>query len=146
MAKLVTDEILSLLREGRALAARVAVNQCDWSAWVYILPIMRGGRTLSQAREEWTRERLATPFDGTIEYFNVRRVELYNWHLDDSRFFDLDDAIRERPITDIQQRADSQAALEEWLQKNGVERDSLADPAMVGYPYPPVSRRRGREG
>ena len=43
-------------------------------------------------------------YDETIVRFQVRYVELSDWHLADSWFFDLDIAIEQRPIIGQQTR------------------------------------------
>src|SRR5205085_234262 len=95
----IPPEMLSLLRQGEALAARAPALREGWSAWVWVRPLMRGGRTFRDAVRDWTLSRAASaPYDEEIERFEVRYVELSDWHLDDRWLMDLDVAIRERPI------------------------------------------------
>jgi hypothetical protein len=137
-------EVLALLRQGRILAARVPARQEGWHAWVWVRPVMRCGRTFQDAVREWTRTRSAAgSHDETIDGFEVRYVELSDWHLDDQWLWDLDLAIRERPIVDEWRVIIAEAELAQLLAIWGVESESLDDPIRVDYPHPPMGKAAG---
>jgi hypothetical protein len=97
------------------------------------------GTTYAQMREEWTRERRAAGrYDDTIDFFRVRYVELTEWHL--AWDWDLDLAIRERPILDIDEIATTEEELERILARWLRDPAQLRAPASVHYPDPPRSR------
>ncbi|RYG75341.1 hypothetical protein EON80_01015 [bacterium] len=135
----VPSSIATLLHRGKALAAEVHCQRPDWRAWVWVQPVMKNGKTLAQAQEEWTRTRSATLYDDTIDFYRIRYVELSQWHLSDEWFWDLDIAIKERPIVDENRIAESEAALEEILSVWLPELSQLTTPGSVDYPDPPSS-------
>jgi hypothetical protein len=131
-------EIMALLHQGRTLAARAIPRRKGWHAWIWVRPLMRCGRTFQQAIEEWTRTRhAAAQYDGTIQRFQVRYVELSDRHLEDRWFRDMDLAIRERPVVDEWQEVTTEVELAELLTSWGVDSCSLDDPMKVNYPDPP---------
>ena len=132
------ERIETLLHRGEALAAELPRPRDGWRAWVWIKPMMKSGRTYAEALEEWTRTRVAqASYDGTISYFVVRYVELSEWHLDDRWYFDLDLAIKERPIVDKVTTASNQTELEHVLTQWLVDPTRLGSPSAADYPDPP---------
>ena len=94
---------------------------------------MKAGRSYAQAIEEWTRTRVAEgSYDDTIAHFIVRHVQLSDWHLDDRWYFDLDLAIKERPIIDewttATDETDLVRLLKQWLpDATGLQAPSAID-------------------
>jgi hypothetical protein len=99
---------------------------------------MRCGRTFKEAVHEWTRVGCASgPYDDTIERFQARYVEPSDWHLEDRWYWDMDVAIRPRPIVDEWREVVTEAQLAELLVAWGVDGSSLDHPERVHYPNPP---------
>ncbi len=137
-------EVMALLHQGCTLAARVPARREGWRAWVWLRPVMRCGRTFREAVREWTRTRYATgSYDEGIDRFQVRYVELSEWHLEERWILDMDIAIRERPIVDEWREVVTETELTELLAVWGVESGSLDDPARVNYPNPPRGKVAG---
>jgi hypothetical protein len=127
---------------GESLEAEVTASRPGWRAWVVVEPVMRGGRSYKQALEEWTPTRVhATPYDPTIQWLEVRYVELSEWHLDERWRWDLDLAIRERPTIDQTARATTMDELERMLEARQVDPDTLCELRASDYPDP--SRTNG---
>lgn len=132
------SEITALLLQGHTLAARVPLGREGWHAWAWVRPVMRCGHGFQEAVQDWTRTRQASgPYDDRIERFQVRYVELSDWHLDDRWFLDMDIAIHERPIRDDWREVSTEAEVAEVLAAWGVDSSLLDHPARVGYPDPP---------
>ncbi len=132
------SEIAMLLHQGRTLAVRVNVAREGWHAWAWVRPVMRCGSTFREAVEGWSRTRQSDgAYDDVIERFQVRYVELSDWHLDDRWFWDMDLAIRERPITDDWREVATEEELTQLLVGWGVDVSLLSEPTQVGYPDPP---------
>ena len=109
----------------------------DWRAWVWVRPHMKLGKTLGQVQAEWTRTRVAAPYNDTIARYEVRYVELSEWHLADEWANDLDIAIEQRPIVDKTFEVEDEGALVEALSQWLPDLGQLRNPALVQYPYPP---------
>jgi hypothetical protein len=133
------QKVKDLFHRGEVLAAEVTAERAGWRAWICVKPIMNAGRTYAQAIEEWTRTGVAeVAYDDTISHFIVRHVELSEWHLDDRWYFDLDLAIKERPIVDEWTTAADDTALEHLLKRWLPYADVLQAPRSVDYPDPPI--------
>ena len=133
------ESVQTSLHRGEALAAELPRPRDGWRAWVWIKPIMKAGRTYAETLEEWTKTRVAhSNYDDTISYFVVRYVELSEWHLDDRWYFDLDLAIKERPIVDKLMRASDDTALERVLSQWLADPSRLGSPSAADYPDPPL--------
>ena len=77
------SDVATLLHQGHTLAARSSWRE-GWHAWAWVRPVMRCGSTFREAVEEWSRTRQSDgAYDDCIERFQVRYVELSDWHLDD---------------------------------------------------------------
>ncbi len=98
---------------------------------------MKSGKTYAQVRAEWTRTRLASFYDGTILCYQIRYVELSDWHLADEWAADLDVAIEQRPIIDKTMDVEDEATLVEVLSAWLSDLSQLQSPSAVHYPYPP---------
>ncbi len=132
------ENVQTLLHRGEPLAAELPMPREGWRAWVWIKPVMKAGRTYAQTLEEWTRTGVArASYDETISHFIVRYVELSEWHLDDRWYFDLDLAIRDRPIVDRSTTASNEMELEQMLSQWLSDPTRLESPSAVDYPDPP---------
>ncbi len=98
---------------------------------------MKSGKTYAQVQAEWTRTRLASSYDDTIARYQIRYVELSDWHLADEWAADLDIAIEQRPIIDKTMEVESEDALVETLSAWLSDLSQLQSPSAVHYPYPP---------
>ncbi len=122
-------EILTTLRYGEALAASVPASRAGWRAWVYVRP---------RFADSDTRTVFPLPMnDDTSVRFSARRVELSEWHLDERWYWDMDIAIRERPILDQTFECENEIELEKQLLAWSCKPASLKLPHHVGYPEPP---------
>lgn len=126
------------LRLGQNLAAIVTTTRPDWHGWVWVNPVMKIGKTYAQYVSECTLKGVASGFyDETIVRFQVRYVELSDWHLADSWFFDLDVAIEQRPIIDESYEAKDRIELVQLLSRWITDLNALKPAFAVRYPYPP---------
>ena len=131
-------QVQNAFREGRALAAEIASPRAGWRAWVYVEPSMRGGKTYAEVLQEWTASREAgAAYDPAVAGYTIRYVELSDWHLSEEWYFDLDIAIRQRPIVDITIEVANDTELEGEITKWLDDVSLLRSPSAVDYPDPP---------
>jgi hypothetical protein len=138
--KSLPHHIETQLKKGKDLASRVFCERDGWHAWVWVHPVMKSGQTWKQVQEERSRTRQAIPYDDTIALYQVRLVELSDWHLTDEWLLDLDIAIQERPIVDENWEAPDVESLIKILFGLSVNFSRLRVPAAVDYPEPPLTR------
>jgi hypothetical protein len=121
------------LHRGEELAAEVRASRPGWRGWVHVRPIMRCGRSFQDVLEEWTRTREARePYDDTIDLFRVRYVELTDWHI--AWDWDIDLAIRERPILELEEVATTEEELEQILSRWLPDLSRLRWPGAARFP------------
>ncbi len=122
-------KVRAAFRLGHPLAAHVRCSDPMGKAWVWVAPIMRGGKRYQKVLEQWTRKREAgEPYDDTILKYKVRYLELSSWNTEQDYTHALDFVERERAVRDEKTEVDDEPALEEWL------RQFLGDFTMLGAP------------
>ena len=130
----------AILRTGNQVVAPVPIDRRGWYAWIWVSPKMRSGLTYRQQLEEWTRTRLADGmYDDIIESFQIRYTELSEWHLQEKWAWDLDAAMKERPVEDWILEVRDEDTLLRVLMSRLRHLDDLKRPDQVSYPFPPTN-------
>lgn len=139
------DELRYPLHQGEKLATEVAA-QPGSRAWVWVRPIMASGKTFAEALAAWNFSRRASEsYDDSVVLFQVRRIELSEWHLSYLPY-DLDSALEQRPAPDEVVEVASENQLAEILSRWVGDLSRLKAPHLVEYPEPPPPQIKGNCG